>query len=193
MENTKIVNGQSVVYLAFGSLNGKLLGSYEQRTPNKWVEVNSQNEVSFHFDETHRDEWSVYLHDPSRKVSLQLDLHRKTIIYSDASPNRFDLYSILTVKDNNAFLVREVSFENSGGRPLGLYRQTGEKIWIEFDRHQNAIFRFKEVARDIWSVYLFDESRKVNIQLDLHRKSVVYSDKKTTNSDLYQKTVASEL
>lgn len=186
MENTKIVNGQSVVYLAFGSFNGKLLGSYEQRTSNKWVEVNSQNEVSFHFDETHRDEWSVYLHDPSRKVSLQLDLHRKIIVYSDASSNTFDLYSILTVKDINAFLVREVSFENSEGRPLGLYRQTGEKIWIEFDRYQNAIFRFKEVARDIWSVYLFDESRKVNIQLDLHRKSVVYSDKKTTNSDLYK-------
>ncbi len=186
MKEVKTVNGQSAVFISFGNLsNGTWLGAYEQRNPKQWVEVNAQNKVTFTFEETHRDAWSVYLHDASRNVSLQLDLHRKIIIYSDATPNKFDLYRILSAKDNNAYLVNEVSIQSFDGRPLGIYRQTGEKFWIEYDKNENARFRFKETARDIWSVYLLDDSRNVKIQLDLHRKMIIYSDANTTRTDLY--------
>jgi len=41
--------------------------------------------------ETGRDDWSVYLDDPSRDVQLQIDLHRKWIGYGANSGAKSDL------------------------------------------------------------------------------------------------------
>jgi hypothetical protein len=47
-------------------------------------------------------------------------------------------------------------------------------------------FRFEEVQRDDWSVYLVDRSRGVNLQLDLHTRRVMYSQGNGARSELYQ-------
>lgn len=53
-----------------------------------------------------------------------------------------------------------------------------------------AGFNFTEQNRDDWSVYLFDASRNVRLQLDLHRRKVGYSDGGAM-SDLYDITGSS--
>jgi hypothetical protein len=64
---------------------------------------------------------------------------------------------------------------NAGQGKLGTYNNDGNS-WVE--EANGRSFRFKEVNRDDWSVYLRDDSRGVNIQLDLYAKQVKYSDDK---------------
>lgn len=186
MANPEIVNGRTANLISFGSLAGNPLGTYRQIGIKKWEEVNVSNVVGFRFNEVQRDEWSVYLHDPSRNVSLQLDLHRKIIVYSDGNNNRFDLYKVLSASSKvNGWMANQASFSSLDGKPLGEYRQTGQKTWIEFNKNGDAVFAFAESQRDDWSIYMHDASRKVSIQIDLHRKKIVYSDPGTQRIDLY--------
>ena len=85
-ENVSKVN---IVY--FSSMDGEPLGRYilENKPEKKW----SENE-KFSFQETSRDQWSIYLYDESRKVRLQLDLHTRTIYYTDESSERRAQYNI---------------------------------------------------------------------------------------------------
>jgi len=55
----------------------------------------------------------------------------------------------------------------------GTYEQK-DGYWIETGAHGQERFRFKETHRDEWSVYLYDQSREVYLQLDLHRDMVYY-------------------
>lgn len=45
-------------------------GTFRQVGSRQWVEQNKQGQRVFSFTETHRDDWSVYLHDASRNVRL---------------------------------------------------------------------------------------------------------------------------
>lgn len=53
---------------------------------------------------------------------------------------------------------------------------TGNKAWEERRANGKTAFKFRETARDEWSVYLVDNSRGVRIQLDLWTKKITYSD-----------------
>jgi hypothetical protein len=66
---------------------------YFQEGDKQWVEFDAVNGFHF-FQETHRDEWSVYLFDAGRNVRLQLDLHLKQVFYTDASTSRREQYPI---------------------------------------------------------------------------------------------------
>jgi hypothetical protein len=81
--NVKVVNHAKGSFMALGEGN--------------WQEVNDQGKTTFNFKEAGRDDWSVYLLDSSRNVTIQLDLHRKTVVYSD-STQKFDLYPITRSK-----------------------------------------------------------------------------------------------
>jgi Mannan-binding protein len=81
------VNGRNVKMVRHSQ------GSYTYLGNGNWGEANLQNEITFKFKETGRDDWSVYLLDSSRNVKLQLDLHRQQIIYTD-NTQHFDLYAI---------------------------------------------------------------------------------------------------
>lgn len=59
-----------------------------------WVEKNTAGQTTFRFEERQRDDWSVYLYDRSRDVHLQLDLHRKQILYNAGSDPKRPLYAI---------------------------------------------------------------------------------------------------
>jgi len=54
-----------------------------------------------------------------------------------------------------------------------------------FGENTENDFYFIKVGSDEWSIYLRDESRGVNIQLDMYRKKVVYSDDNGNAFDLY--------
>lgn len=80
------VNGRNVGVVRFAK------GSFEQRPNNRWVEFDASGTKKFNFRETGRDDWSVYIKDVNRNLTLQLDLHRKEVIY-----NGQKLYSITGV------------------------------------------------------------------------------------------------
>jgi Mannan-binding protein len=82
------INGWNVVYVGFGG------GSYAKQPDGSWAEYNLSGQVTFRFVEQQRDEWSVYLNDPSRNVQIQLDLFRRKISYGTNGGQRSDLYDI---------------------------------------------------------------------------------------------------
>jgi hypothetical protein len=83
------VTGFTVGYVAFDG------GEYNQIEEGLWLETSSTNGAGFSFEELERDEWSVYLYDPTRNVSIQLDLWTREIIYDDNTGNEpFVLYVI---------------------------------------------------------------------------------------------------
>ena len=88
------VNGRNVTEVAFGRGNQRF-GTYTQTGNRQWLEVPAARGNPRHnFAETNRDDWSVYLSDRSRNVHLQLNLHTKKVMYSDARSSRRPLYDI---------------------------------------------------------------------------------------------------
>ena len=108
----------------FGQVNGRNVtkvnyngGSFTNTSPGKWSEVNRDG--SHNFNETNRDEWSVYMIDPSRDISIQLDLWKKEIYIYWERPNRSLLYKV------NDFSAGSSNNSNSDG-PQGYTRCAGE-------------------------------------------------------------------
>ncbi|MEZ4885124.1 MAG: hypothetical protein R3E32_10395 [Chitinophagales bacterium] len=175
--NIELVNGKNVNYVEFGR-NGAQLGVYRQVAAKSWKEIGSAKGAgTFEFREMNRDEWSVYLKDEGRNVAIQLDLHTKKVMYSDArNQQKQPLYEIMNVSAKvNGWLVQEVTFENNGGAK-GKFIQKDGKGWIEVDLLDGQTkFNFVEEQRDDWSVYLFDKSRNAHVQLDLHTRIVSFA------------------
>lgn len=67
----------------------------------------------------------------------------------------------------------------------GRFVETAPGRWGEFDASGREGFRFVETGRDEWSVYLFDQSRNVRIQIDIWRGQIRYADGNSPYSDLY--------
>ena len=159
------VNGQNVNVVQYNQ------GTFRQVSHKQWVEQNRSGHRKFSFKETHRDAWSVYLHDQSRNVRLQLDMHRKMVGYSDGNnPTKRDLYRITSGSSKlSGWLVKKVKFNK------GAFVYKGSKRWVETGSRNEVRFNFSEVARDDWSVYLKDHSRNVHIQLDLRTRKIMYN------------------
>ena len=203
------VTGRNVTKVVFAS-GGEPTGAFKQEGVGQWTEYTNRSGVFFSFRETGRDDWSVYLHDDSRDVYIQLDLHRKKVGYRQGNGQQSDIYDIVKsesaefdsssnranvqsppptappqrvapapAQQTNGYNSIEVLY-NAGSGPAGVFRLTSPKQWTE-----NSKFSFQERNRDEWSIYLHDASRDVNIQLDLHRKKVIYSQGQGPRSDLY--------
>lgn len=82
------VNGWNTTYVQMSG------GHYAKQPDGSWAEFNLAGQVTFRFVETQRDEWSVYLNDPSRNVQIQLDLFRRKVGYGTNGGPRSDLYDI---------------------------------------------------------------------------------------------------
>ena len=168
-------NGYSVQHAQFAE------GYFIQTGPVTWRETGKADK--FEFIESARDEWSVYLDDPSRKVSIQIDLHRKKIRYSDQETPWRDQYDLLSAASVVGWLAGHAEFRVDDA--VGSYIETGAKAWRELDAKGKTVFEFVESSRDDWSVYLNDPSRNVSIQIDLYRKKICYSDPQTPWRDQY--------
>jgi PLAT/LH2 domain len=96
---------QQVASAAASGINGANLtmvthagGRLEKTGDAEWTEFNADGEASFVFQETGRDEWSVYLNDDSRNVQLQLNVHRKMVSFGEGGGAKQDLYPITSMK-----------------------------------------------------------------------------------------------
>lgn len=72
-------------------------GFFQDRGNGKWIESSNDGTSTFDFLETRRAKHSVYLEDKSRNVYIQLNLSKKTIVYSDIN-YEYDLYKIISIK-----------------------------------------------------------------------------------------------
>lgn len=125
------VSGQGLLHATGTPVNGwnvnlveHHLGSF-QNTGDVWVEKNSDGMVEFVFDETHRDEWSVYLYDSSRGIHLQLDLWLGEVLFRwDSQPNMQSLYRI-TSRSNALLKTPNPEFISVVG---GYLQVTAEEI-----------------------------------------------------------------
>jgi hypothetical protein len=180
-------NGKNVVFVTYRGEDGRV-GAFRQAGEGRWIEQNQDGR--FDFMEVNRDDWSVYLRDRTRRMNLQLDLHTRRVNTADAM-NRTprQLYSITNARpwSDGRLVTRVIA---TGGRNEVEFVQT-ENGWIERELPTNATkFRYREANRDDWSVYLHDESRNVNIQLDLHTRRVNYSEGSGPSRQIYTITLA---
>ncbi len=162
--NSKVVtNGTNVNSVKFDA--GRTTGSFVQTSAKKWQEFSADGRLKFNFDETHRDEWSVYLIDNTRGgMRIQLDLWTKKVNI-DGKP-----YYTITKGEviTNGLNVRTVNYINNGKK--GSFQQNGQ--WTDNDVTGRK-WKFEETGRDQWSVYLIDRSRGgMRVQLDLHTKKI---------------------
>lgn len=150
--------GMNVAYVAYTN------GSFRQVADTKWDEFDTKSgKKIYSFEETHRDEWSVYLVDKTRNnMRVQLDLWTKKINVDDK------LYTHITkVRTVYGMNVTFVVF------PQGSFGQIADKKWAEYNINGKQVFSFDEIGRDEWSVYLIDNSRGgMRLQLDLHTKKI---------------------
>jgi TIR domain len=68
--------------------------------------------------------------------------------------------------------VTLVKYTNGEVDPAGQFKLVDTKVWEEESFINNSKFLFSEELRDDWSVYLYDASRELKIQLDLYTKKV---------------------
>ncbi len=175
MSATVDTNGYSAQHAAYPD------GYFIQTGPTTWREHGKLHD--FEFNEIGRDEWSVYLDDPSRKVSIQIDLHRRKIRYSDPETPWQDRHDVSWAAPVVGWLVGHAAFHANGA--VCSYLETGTKAWSELNANGERVFEFVESGRNDWSVYLNDASRNVSIQIDLHRRKIRYSDPETPWRDQY--------
>jgi hypothetical protein len=171
--------------IQFGALgSNQALGTLRQVSLHDWKEDSVKDgRDRFSLTETGRDQWSIYLFDLSRKVSLQVDLFAKVIWYSD--PKRRQQYQITTSSSRaSGWLANRV--ECGGAAATGTaFKQVSAAGWTEDKPDGTVAFTFNETGRDDWSVYLQDPSRNVAIQLDLFRLMTVYQEAGGAKRDLY--------
>lgn len=89
------MNGYNAMGAISGNSAGTRIGQFTEVASNVWKELSDEGNW-YHFRETHRDEWSVYLHDASRNVFIQIDLHRQKIRYRAGNEEYRDLYNVLS-------------------------------------------------------------------------------------------------
>ncbi|WDA42837.1 MAC/perforin domain-containing protein [Erythrobacter sp. BLCC-B19] len=77
------VNGTNVARVEFNQ--GRVI---QKAAAKVWVEYDPAGNAAFRFEERGRDEWSVYLYDPSRNMRLAVDLHTRTLSIDLASGER---------------------------------------------------------------------------------------------------------
>lgn len=83
----------------------------------------------------------------------------------------------------NAFDIDYIEM-NAGHSTLSKLEIESEGVWRE-THPDGTTHYFHEEDRDEWSVYIRDESRGVNLQLDIHRMKVTYSDDEGNSFELY--------
>lgn len=188
-------DGHRVSTVFFADGNGRVIGWFGQVTTGRWQEYDMQGQPKFTFRETGRDDWSVYLWDDARGLGVQLDLYtRRVNLKANARAPYQSLYTISNAHHvggpapqaapaptgdparpgfgTDGHRVSTVFFGDAQGRQRGRFSRVRAGVWQEFDQSNQARFTFRETGRDDWSVYLWDDSRGLGVQLDLHTRRV---------------------
>ncbi|MCM8532396.1 MAG: hypothetical protein NE330_14630 [Lentisphaeraceae bacterium] len=146
-------------------------GGIIKLSDNSWAEKRARKSIAY--KQFHVDESSIYLHAVDSRDQLVINLKANTLKYcNENQPNSYEVKSISAVNKLKGWNLSEVKF------PRGSFVQTEDSKWVEKRIDGAVAFHFKETHRDEWSVYLYDASRKVRIQLDIWTKKIMYSDPK---------------
>lgn len=171
------INGKNVNLIEVNA------GFYYRHMGNKkWLETNKKTfKNKNNFVETGRDDYSVYLYDKAREVKMQIDLHRNVMTYADRNTKKRDQYTVVKAMEKvKGMEVIKVEYAT------GHFMLKEGKTWIE--KNKESSDTFTETGRDEWSVYLTNEQK--DIQLDLNLKKVMYNEKGKTLAPLYNITKA---
>lgn len=140
------VKGANVNLVEFST--GSATGSFKETTPKKWAEYDAKGKKKFQFEETGRDEWSVYMVDKSRGgMKIALDLWQKKVKI-DGKPY-YDITKASVVPNTNAS-IKILSYNVMMLNPL------------IFPNHKQN-FRADEIPKAIqrkqnWDVVIFNEA-----------------------------------
>jgi hypothetical protein len=172
----------------FGT-GGRLLGSYVEVGRGAWDERNAQGVAAFHFRETRRDEWSIYLFDASRKMDIEIDLYRNKIIYNWQGGQPKDLYDILPAPvarsmpeppRRDSGRAAEVTGYNllwfksgSNGQAMYSYQKAGANNWEEVDDRGVVVHTYRQTGQSAYTLTLSDPSRNMTLELDLQHRTVL--------------------
>lgn len=137
------------------------------------------------------NQWKMFLRDRQRNIDVVVDLSTGQIIASDIN-GAFAAYTIKSREfmpirfTHNAYVLTSVVFSNSAENALTgtIEFQHFNGIWREYSSEDILVAEFVEDRRDEWSVYLRDDSRNIDLKLDIHRNKVVYTHNGQTQ-DLY--------
>ena len=80
---------------------------FVQQSGNRWAELDTNGRPVSFYRERARDEWSVYLVDPSRGIEIQLDVFRRKVTIAEAGRPRRDLYNITRFTSTGSTYPRE--------------------------------------------------------------------------------------
>ena len=175
------VNGFDVSHIVAG--NGSVEErEFHQTSPLTWIELVPPNDVVAEYLEVDRDEGSVTLEDSEQDVVLTIDLATARV-QSSASPDD-PLYEVLNATAVNGWLIAQATVSN--GDSSGAFFQDGPTTWYERDADGLRRFEFTETGRDDWSVYLYDASRDIQIQIDSYTQQVKYKDSDTDWVEIYE-------
>ena len=97
-------------------------GRFEQGDGG-WTEYGADGRAKFRFEETGRDEWSVYLIDRSRNVALQLDVHRNMIALIENGRRARDIYAIVNASASQGDYVQRFQEQQARERQQALLQQ----------------------------------------------------------------------
>ncbi len=148
-----------VIPIASHNINGRNVttvfyqGGMIEQNGSRWIERN--NDGVHNFEETHRDDWSVYLIDRGRNMRLQIDLHRKMISFAMANGPMQPLYNILSVSGSGGIVsanppsIQIVEYRCSGGIPLVVRYEDADNQSTAYISHNNLPeVRLDQVASD---------------------------------------------
>lgn len=100
LDDVDQVNGQNVSIVQYSDGQTDPAGYFRQVDQNTWVEESIIHEHETPFEEVMRDEWSVYLRDTSRDLTIQLNLHTRQVILNYDKPDAGTLYNISDFMDD---------------------------------------------------------------------------------------------
>ena len=152
--------------------------SFAQIARKVWQERGPDGGKKFDFREVARGHADLLLFDASRDTLVRIDLTRKQVRYVPKTGGEAAIGSVHETVTGMLWAdVDQVDFHN--GPTSASFVQVSQRVWHEHDAAGLTKFTFRELNRDNWSAYLRDDSRGVNVQLDLWTKKVSYSDAST--------------
>ena len=166
------LNGLLVSHVAYGGPGGVHKGDYIQLDASTWVDRNSKTQADKNtYTEMKRDDSSVYLHDESRDVEIQLDI-LGGLIYSSANIDPQEPVAIIqrVLQPVSGWGVSEVSYTDDSGDILGYFTEQGGTAWVETAAANGMpAVNYELIQRDANVVLLLDSQNNIRVRLDLLR------------------------
>lgn len=123
------VNGRNVTKVQYTENGG---GYFITNGENTWTEVTVNGRHNF--TESQRDDWSVYLRDEGRKISIQLDLWQKKIYLTADGNERFILYSL-----GEASVTQDITVIEEESQEEEVEATVEEVVWEIEEQNLNSI------------------------------------------------------